>query len=909
MDRRTTLPSAKTPLHFYIRVLYGKRVGILVDVGEAAGHDCLHMWFLEPNSAEEKILEKPESRHIKQFAQGEALEDLKDLVKTQIQPWIEACCNCRADHENCGRTIGTNILPTRLIDVGTMDNESVRLITTMDSMEPSKHPYLILSYCWGRGNDVAKTTTGNLKGRLRSFDITNLPKTIQDTIILTRIMNIHYLWVDAICIIQSSENDGYNEFQTEASKMRDYYTNAECCVAASVANDAAEGFFRERLLGRYPIQSIFLTYPSIVGPDRQSITLQSRENVATLRNVIDESPLSKRGWCLQELSLPPRVLHWTSNGLYRECQSSYFLEGSSKKCETYDYAAAATPRDILAMPDDKLLTHDGWHLLLQRLKVEYFNGVFRPYLAQGLTWNYSPRGPYDTLPDVSVEPRDDRFPTWCWASNGPVQFSDIPTGDSHSYIHDVHPHSFPSYPGNTNLTDVIDSKLHVKAPIIKAELVYEPWESFPPLGNVSIDCDGGEPLDHYFWVWLDNQLGSNHSTATNILHNASRDTLLKGATVQKNCEEFSAMSANTTASQHNGTEFLKDDDTADKKVQVNTTPPLPIKIFKYALPDPRIVYLRLELIFSKPEEGIIWVHVRVNKPKAPGLLSLLETCTTSNASVYSGGGFTKIKIEPLGSCPHIANNKFVDRGLPFGYKEQDYKLLNDTYMRPSEDILVVDYDLLSLLYGHGGSLDLKSLTHIAVSRFGYLSVRTPWVSDDMTKLLNDIHSRCPCLKRLSVIGTFNCDREMPPATRLLDINKDLLKLDLRDKYERQLPSEEADDRYRVLEKILKARYLFDKHFESYRKKIEEEEGNKDAIEYWKKVEVVKALHCWPEDPQDESNLYIPEIDSYVRCNDDGFLATLPESTPDSLIQLRHLLSLVELGDEQWLHELQQQILK
>ncbi|KAF7947188.1 uncharacterized protein EAE97_004437 [Botrytis byssoidea] len=337
-------------------------------------------------------------------------------------------------------------------------------------------------------------------------------------------MNIRYLWVDTIRIIQSSDNDDYSEFQREASKMRNYYANAECCIAASVANDAAEGLLKETLLGRYPIQSIFLTYPGTAGPDRQSIALQSEENVAILRNVIDESPLSKRGWCLQELSLPPRVLHWTSNGLYRECQSSYFLEGSSKKWKTYNHAATATPRDILAMPDEKLLAHDGWHrslrllsekgltfskdriyaihgiacLIIERLKVEYFNGVFRPYLAQVLACNYSPRDPYDALLDVSVEPRDDRFPTWRWASNGPVQFLDVPTGDWHSYIHDVYPHMFPSYPGNTNLTDIIDSKLHIKAPIIQVDLVYGPRETFPLSGEVSIDCDGGEPLNHYF---------------------------------------------------------------------------------------------------------------------------------------------------------------------------------------------------------------------------------------------------------------------------------------------------------------------------------------------------------------------------------------------------------------------------
>lgn len=67
MGWRITLSSAETPLDFYIRVIYGKRVGILVDVGEAAGYDCVHMWFLELTSAEEKTLAKPESRHIRRM--------------------------------------------------------------------------------------------------------------------------------------------------------------------------------------------------------------------------------------------------------------------------------------------------------------------------------------------------------------------------------------------------------------------------------------------------------------------------------------------------------------------------------------------------------------------------------------------------------------------------------------------------------------------------------------------------------------------------------------------------------------------------------------------------------------------------------------------------------------------------
>ncbi|TEY58656.1 hypothetical protein BOTCAL_0204g00130 [Botryotinia calthae] len=300
------------------------------------------------------------------------------------------------------------------------------------------------------------------------------------------------------------------------------------------------------------------------------------------------------------------------------------------------------------------------------------------------------------------------------------------------------------------------------------------------------------------------------------------------------------MSVNTSASQYNGT----DPPTDHTSITGNTKTfhrfgelprEIQIKIFKHALPDPRTVYLRLEIILEEPREGIMWIHASVDKTRAPGLLPLLETCTTSNASVYSGDGFTKIKMEPLGSHPHIASKDNLNNEASLVYKDWGDQVLSYTYMRPSEDILVVDYISLCILYNHHGSLDLQRLTHIAVIHFGYLSVTTPWDSGRMTRLLNDIYSRCPCLKRLSVIASHDCPREIPPATRFLNIDRDLLKLDLRDKDERQVPFEEANARYEVLKDILKTRYIFDKHFESHREEVEEE-GNKDVVEYWKKVE-------------------------------------------------------------------------
>ncbi|KAM0128334.1 hypothetical protein ACHAP3_008386 [Botrytis cinerea] len=123
------------------------------------------------------------------------------------------------------------------------------------------------------------------------------------------------------------------------------------------------------------------------------------------------------------------------------------------------------------------------------------------------------------------------------------------------------------------------------------------------------------------------------------------------------------MSVNTSASQHS----------AQIHPQVILFGELPreiqIKIFKNALPDPRTAYLRLEIILEEPGEGTMWVHASVGKIRAPGLLPLLETCTTSNASVYSGDEFTKIKMETLGSHPHISSKNNLNGETSLVYKD------------------------------------------------------------------------------------------------------------------------------------------------------------------------------------------------------------------------------------------------
>lgn len=93
-------------------------------------------------------------------------------------------------------------LPERLIDVGATSADTVHLVSQDESTRGSDRKYLILTYRWGRSNDLAKTTYANFERRLRQIEVSNLLKRIGDAIDLTRNMNVRYPLADAICIIQ-----------------------------------------------------------------------------------------------------------------------------------------------------------------------------------------------------------------------------------------------------------------------------------------------------------------------------------------------------------------------------------------------------------------------------------------------------------------------------------------------------------------------------------------------------------------------------------------------------------------------------------------------------------------------------------------------------------------------------------
>jgi len=137
-------------------------------------------------------------------------------------------------------------LPTRLVDVLSLSEVGeVRIVETQSISSNSDIHYAALSYCWGL-KPTFRLTESTREDLLSGVAIETLPRTMQDAIHFTRNINLGWLWIDSLCIIQDSEVD----WNREALTMRRVYQDSFLTVAALGASSCDEGLFalREPLL-------------------------------------------------------------------------------------------------------------------------------------------------------------------------------------------------------------------------------------------------------------------------------------------------------------------------------------------------------------------------------------------------------------------------------------------------------------------------------------------------------------------------------------------------------------------------------------------------------------------------------------------------------------------------------------
>ena len=222
----------------------------------------------------------------------------------------------------------TPLLPSRILKVESQGSKlEVKLVVAGDSQRSN---YIALSHCWGKSKHMLTTTTQTFRQHLAGIDWDSLPKTFQDALTITAELNIDYLWIDSLCILQ----DDLRDWEIESAKMGDIYSKSYLTIAATGSVDCDGGLLntRRRLFDEegelavpHKIKEIFHPVTSaetkiFVRHAMSGSPLQLRSMGSSVMQPMF-APLLTRAWCFQERLLSPRVVHFHGEEMIFECKT------------------------------------------------------------------------------------------------------------------------------------------------------------------------------------------------------------------------------------------------------------------------------------------------------------------------------------------------------------------------------------------------------------------------------------------------------------------------------------------------------------------------------------------------------------------------------------------------------------
>ncbi len=229
-----------------------------------------------------------------------------------LHKWLKKCDQsheCRQHHiENQPNKY---TLPTRLLNVNPLDNPDDLRLDVSEKIETDR--YIALSHCWGQSDPdrhpLHCTIEDNVERRQSGFKLSELPKTFRDAIEVTRELDVQYLWIDSICIIQDRRDD----WEQESKRMEQVFASAYCTIAATSAENPNAGF-----LGRQ------VDHDNIYVQDPQGRRIYVSTNVANFDNNINSANFNKQAWVMQEKFLLLRTIYFGKNQIYGECRKEVY---------------------------------------------------------------------------------------------------------------------------------------------------------------------------------------------------------------------------------------------------------------------------------------------------------------------------------------------------------------------------------------------------------------------------------------------------------------------------------------------------------------------------------------------------------------------------------------------------------
>jgi len=370
------------------------------------------------------------------------------------QKWMSTCLDT---HEQCQKHKQPHTYPTRLLE---LSSHKVRLILQQE--EELSGPYAALSYCWGTNPSFIRLTADNMQDLRLGILHSDLPIAFQEAIRFVEGLGVRYLWIDALCIIQSGRGSS-EDWLLECSRMQEVYSN--CFINISLVQATHPD---QSCMGGYT-RKANLPFTTNMAVRRMSGDTTGTASAFTVipsqyfQHSLYQQPLGSRAWVLQERLLATRVLSIGHGELFWDCErvpnASESLPCGFELCPdpTRAVLSEALGLQIPSIPQasDSWTLEDAWSKILVEYSARqltypqadkliaisaiascmryasndtYLAGHFWKTLPKSLNWRASraPGHPFRAderpphrLPKSSSQMLDGSWmvtPTWSWAS-------------------------------------------------------------------------------------------------------------------------------------------------------------------------------------------------------------------------------------------------------------------------------------------------------------------------------------------------------------------------------------------------------------------------------------------------------------------------------------------------------------
>ena len=235
---------------------------------------------------------------------------MKDLAALP-NAWLKECNDKHANPSDASSTcVARQCIewPKRLVSLEDVNQPKI-IDTATAKLMPASTRYIAFSHKWGKMPKDAVTTGNNLAARMDGIPLNQMPLSFKHAFAMTRALDCNYIWIDSLCIMQADGEDK-GDFDEQADKMETTFSNAYCVLAACSAEGATKGFLKWPKSKYVRLGDLYVS--------------STTDNFD--RDVLN-SPLSKRGWVLQERALARRTIFFTDTQMYWEC-------GNSIRCAT-----------------------------------------------------------------------------------------------------------------------------------------------------------------------------------------------------------------------------------------------------------------------------------------------------------------------------------------------------------------------------------------------------------------------------------------------------------------------------------------------------------------------------------------------------------------------------------------------